>query len=71
MQNIKAKLEGNKLILEIDVNEELEATTGGKGIVIAKTGGYIPLSNEPGSAKISLHMWKPRKKEEKVKKTLF
>lgn len=57
MENVATKVEGNILWIGIDLTQEHGDTTGGKGIVVAKSGGYRPVPGAPGLS-FSLHVYK-------------
>ncbi len=57
MQNVATKVEGNMLWIGIDLREEHGATSGGKGINVAKSVGYRPVPEAAGYA-FSLHVYK-------------
>jgi hypothetical protein len=60
--NLATKVEGNMLWIGIDLLAEHGDTSGGKGINVAKTGGYIPVPDTHGYA-ISLHLYKRKPKQ--------
>ena len=64
MQNVEMRLEGekkNKLIIEVDLDQEFGPSSSGKSITIAGTGGA---QSVPGreNVKINLNVYKPRSK---------
>ncbi len=60
MQNIETKIDGNKLIIEVDLSQEFGTTKSGKSITIASSGGGVPLPGREG-VKINLNVYKPSK----------
>jgi hypothetical protein len=55
-QNITAKQEGDKLILEIDLSKEIGLSSTGKMMGIASTGGFVPLFNMTKEFKVNLYL---------------
>jgi hypothetical protein len=64
-QNIKGKLKGNILILEIDLSKEVGETKKGNVIVAQTHGMYtVPISSKPGSPRLKLFLSKGAAEEE-------
>lgn len=59
--NVATKVEGNMLWIGIDLSKEHGDTTGGKGINVAKTGGYVPVGDAHGFA-MNMHVYKRKPK---------
>ncbi|GCE19887.1 hypothetical protein [Dictyobacter kobayashii] len=61
MKNVDLKIEGNKLIIAVDLGQEYGPSSSGKSITIASTEGNIAI---PGCEefKIGLNIYKPRPK---------
>lgn len=58
MENIVAKIQGNKLLLEIDLEQTLGNSKSGKSIVIATTGGNVSVPGRQ-DVKIGINCYKP------------
>jgi hypothetical protein len=58
MENIELHLEGNRLVIEIDLAQELGQSATGKSIIIATSGGNISV---PGTEeiKLGLNVYRP------------
>lgn len=62
MRNVEAKVQGSKLVIEVDLNEKGEPSTTGKTLVIATTGGNIPVPGyKDQTIKIGLNVTRPNK----------
>ncbi len=61
MKNIEMKVEGNKLIIVVDLNQEFGLSSSGKSITVASTEGNISVP-EREDIKIGLNIYKPRPK---------
>lgn len=48
MKGIKQEVKGNKLILEIDLDQNFGDSSTGKSIVVATSGGHQKLEERPG-----------------------
>jgi hypothetical protein len=61
MKNIEIKVDGDKLMLIVDLSQEFGPSASGKSITIASTEGNISV---PGyeEVKIGLNVYKPRPK---------
>ena len=59
MQNIVLMIEGNELIIRVDLSQEMGESASGKSVIIATTGGNVLL---PGSedVKIGLNVFRPQ-----------
>jgi len=59
MQNVRFEFEGGELVIRVDLGLELGESASGKSIIVATTGGNIPL---PGSEeiKIGLNVFRPQ-----------
>jgi hypothetical protein len=60
MENIELKVEGNKLILTVDLSKEIGPSSSGKNTLIASTEGN---ANVPGleGVKVGLYVYKAKK----------
>lgn len=47
MENVKTEVKGDKLTITVDLKKRLGASHSGKNVLIAKTGGNIPLPERP------------------------
>lgn len=61
MKNVEMKVEGNKLIIVVDLNQEFGLSSSGKSITVASTEGNISVP-EREDIKIGLNIYKPRPK---------
>jgi hypothetical protein len=64
LQNVELRLEGekkNKLIIEVDLDQELGLSSTGKSITIAGTGGAISVPGHE-EIKVNLNVYKPQKR---------
>jgi hypothetical protein len=59
--NIETRVEGNKLIIEVDLTKEYGLTGSGKSVKVASTDGNMAV---PGmeAVKFGLNVYKPRSK---------
>jgi hypothetical protein len=58
MENVEYRVEGSKLVIEVDLTQNLGPSKSGKSDFIANTGGFVKL---PGSeVKFSLNVIVPR-----------
>ena len=57
-QNVQFEVEGNNLVIVIDLSQELGESSSGKSVIIASTGGNVSL---PGfeDIKIGLNVYRP------------
>ncbi|GCE05819.1 hypothetical protein [Dictyobacter aurantiacus] len=61
MKNVDLKVEGNKLIIAVDLGQEYGLSSSGKSITIASTEGNITVPGRE-DIKIGLNIYKPRPK---------
>ena len=61
MKNIQMQVEGDKLIIVVDLQQEFGLSSSGKSVTIASTEGNISLPNRE-EIKIGLNIYKPRPK---------
>ncbi len=61
MQNVSLQVEGTNLIITVDLAQELGASSSGKSIIIATTGGNVPIA-VPGQdeIKLGLNVYRPQ-----------
>lgn len=48
MKNVEVRIEGNKLILEVDLTKEFGPSSSGKTIIVASSEGNAPVPDHPG-----------------------
>ncbi|MHA1231182.1 MAG: hypothetical protein ACTSRP_07610 [Candidatus Helarchaeota archaeon] len=66
MENIEYELDGDILILKIDLSKELGESKSGKSIIIASTRGNKRIKEyEKKTVMIGLNCYIPKEKEEK------
>jgi hypothetical protein len=61
MKNVQFKVQGHKLIITVDLNEEHGPSKSGKTIVIASTEGNVPLpgaAEDDDTVRIGLNVYK-------------
>ncbi|GER88728.1 hypothetical protein KDW_28900 [Dictyobacter vulcani] len=61
MKNIELKIEGSKLIIEVDLEKEYGPSSSGKSITIASTEGNIAVPGRE-EVKMGINIYKPRPK---------
>jgi hypothetical protein len=61
MKNVKLNIEGQKLIIEVDLDQDFGPSSSGKSITIASTEGNIGLPGQE-EIKIGLNIYKPRQR---------
>ncbi len=62
MKNIQMNVEGDKLVIVVDLSQEFGLSSSGKSITIASTEGNVSLP-EREDVKIGLNIYKPRPKK--------
>lgn len=62
MKNIQYQIRGNRLFIQVDLGFELGESESGKHILIANSGGCVPLKNR--AEKINLVIFKPKGDED-------
>ena len=57
--NVEFEVEGDQLIIRIDLNQELGVSSSGKSVIIATTGGNVAV---PGweAVKVGLNVYRPQ-----------
>lgn len=58
MENIEFQLEGSRLLIAIDLNQELGESASGKSMIIATTGGNVSVPGHE-EIKIGLNVYRP------------
>ena len=61
MKNVELNVEGNKLVIVVDLNQEFGPSSSGKSITVASTEGNIAVPGRE-EVKIGLNIYKPRPK---------
>jgi len=61
MKNVQMNVEGDKLIIVVDLNQDFGLSSSGKSITIASTEGNISVPGRE-EIKIGLNIYKPRPK---------
>ena len=59
MFNVSAKVQGKKLVIEVDLDAEKGPSNSGKTIIVASTDGNADVPGKPGF-KLGLNVWKPK-----------
>ncbi len=62
MKNIEMNVEGDKLVIVVDLSQEFGLSSSGKSITIASTEGNVSIP-EREDVKIGLNIYKPRPKK--------
>ena len=59
MQNVEFQVEGNSLVIIVDLSVELGESASGKSVIIASTGGNVAV---PGyeDIKVGLNVYRPQ-----------
>ena len=60
MKNVQLNVEGNKLIIIIDLDQEFGLSSSGKSITVASTEGNVAVP-EREEIKLGVNVYKPRK----------
>lgn len=61
MQNVQMDVQGNRLVIVVDLSQELGLSSSQKSVIIASTGGNVSV---PGceEVKIGLNIYRPAEK---------
>ena len=59
MQNVEFQVQGNSLVIVVDLSQEVGESSSGKSIIIASTGGNVAV---PGfeDVKVGLNVYRPQ-----------
>lgn len=59
MQNVEFQVQGNSLVIVVDLSQEVGESSSGKSIIIASTGGNVSV---PGfeDVKVGLNVYRPQ-----------
>lgn len=60
MKNVTMRVEGPKLIIEVDLTKEFGLSSSGKSITVATTGGNVGVPSHE-EIKVGLNVYKPTK----------
>ncbi len=61
LKNIEMSVEGNKLIIMVDLNQEFGLSSSGKSITVASTEGNVSVPGRE-EVKIGLNIYRPKPK---------
>ena len=61
MKNIEMNVEGNKLIIVVDLDQEFGLSSSGKSITVASTEGNVSVPGRE-EVKIGLNIYRPKPK---------
>ncbi len=58
-QNVEFEIEGDQLVIRVDLSQELGVSSSGKSVIIATTGGNVAV---PGweAVKVGLNVYRPQ-----------
>lgn len=56
MQNVETKIEGNKLVITVDLTKDFGKSKSGKSTIVASTGGNVTLPD--GKTKLGLNVYR-------------
>lgn len=59
MNNVVMKIEGDKLVMTVDLKAKGAVSKSGKTMIIAGTGGFVPTGHANGS-KVSVNVTVPK-----------
>ncbi len=62
MKNVKMQVQGNKLILEIDLKQEFGKSSSQKSVIVASSEGNVVVPCEIGGLKLGVNVYKPAEK---------
>jgi hypothetical protein len=59
MQNVEFQVQGNVLVITVDLTQEVGVSSSGKSVIIASTGGNVSV---PGfeDVKVGLNVYRPQ-----------
>ena len=58
-QNVTFRVQGTKLVIEVDLSRELGQSASGKSIIIATTAGNVPVPGRE-EVKVGLNVYRPQ-----------
>jgi len=59
MQNVAFEVEGDQLVIRIDLSQELGETSSGNSVIIATTGGNVAVPGRE-AVKVGLNVYRPQ-----------
>ena len=59
MQNVEFEVEGDQLVIRIDLSQELGESSSGKSVIIATTGGNVAVPGRE-AVKVGLNVYRPQ-----------
>lgn len=62
MENVQVELNGNLLVITVDLSQTLGVSASGKSEIIATTGGNVSLPGHE-EVKVGLNVYRPRKQQ--------
>ena len=62
MLNITSRIEGNKLVLEIDLSKSFGSSSSGKSLIVASTQGNVSVPGRE-DVKLGLNVYRPQSKK--------
>ena len=67
MQNVEFQVEGDQLVIVVDLSQELGESASGKSVIIATTGGNVAV---PGceDIKVGLNVYRPQQVNKTVRR---
>ncbi|GHO65722.1 hypothetical protein KSC_046140 [Ktedonobacter sp. SOSP1-52] len=57
-QNIKMEVQGNELVIRVDLNKSFGPSTSGKSIIVASTGGNVAVPGRD-QVKVGVNVYRP------------
>lgn len=57
MENVTYKMQGNKLVIEVDLSKKIGPSKSGKTTLIATTGGNVPIDSK--GRRLGLNLYEP------------
>lgn len=59
MKNVEMAVEGNRLVITVNLDRNFGASSSGKSIIIASTGGNVAVPGRE-DVKVGLNIYRPR-----------
>ena len=59
MLNVKPRIEGTRLIIEVDLSQNCGFSASGKSLIVASTQGNVALPGQP-DIKMGLNIYRPQ-----------
>lgn len=57
-QNVEFRVEGNKLVITVDLSKQFGLSGSGKSTIIASTGGNVSVAGNEG-VKVGINVYRP------------